>query len=137
MTRAELLSDFLREVWSQGDAEACDRYLAPRYAILHDPGDPWDGQVLDVEGFKARVRLSRAACPDQVFHIQALVEQEDRVAVTWLWTATHQGEIGGFPGTGKPLSMSGITLYGFEGDRICSHWQAVDRLGLYRQLAGG
>ena len=64
MSRKKLLSAFIEEVWSQGRVEACDDYIAESYAIRHDPGDPWDGQTLSREGFKERVRLSRAPCPD-------------------------------------------------------------------------
>jgi steroid delta-isomerase-like uncharacterized protein len=135
MTRKQILRDFLEAVWNQGEVEACDLFLADRYTITHDPGDPWDGQTLDREGFKQRVTISRAPCPDQVFDIQSLTEEDDRVVVAWLWRATHQGDIAGFPPTGRILTMSGITVYAFEGDRICGHWQAVDRLGLFRRLA--
>lgn len=56
------LTGFLKEVWSDGAIERCDAYLAESYTIHHDPGDPWEGRSLDVEGFKARVALS----PDTV-----------------------------------------------------------------------
>src|SRR5437016_237718 len=135
MTKSQILQAFLDEVWSRGDVEACDLYLADAYLIAHDPGDPGDGQTLSLDGFKDRVRRSRAPCPDQAFHVQAMVEGADCVVATWLWTATHQGELAGFAPTGRPLSMSGITLYRFDGDRICGHWQVVDRLGVFQQLA--
>jgi hypothetical protein len=50
MTNAETLRAFFADVWNGGDVAACDQYLAPQYAILSDPGDPWDGQILSVEG---------------------------------------------------------------------------------------
>ena len=59
----DLLTSFMREVWSDGAVERCDTYLADRYTIHHDPGDPWDGQTLDIDAFKDRVRLSRAPFP--------------------------------------------------------------------------
>ena len=37
--RKQLLVDFLREVWDEGNAEACEEFLAPLYTIHHDPGD--------------------------------------------------------------------------------------------------
>ena len=56
----ELLTQFLAEVWNAGNIEASDKYIAPKYTIHHDPGDPWDKQELDLAQFKERVRLSRA-----------------------------------------------------------------------------
>jgi hypothetical protein len=31
--------------------------------------------------------------------------------------------------------MSGATVYYFEGERLSGHWQIVDRLGVFQQLA--
>ncbi|SEQ27438.1 Predicted ester cyclase [Solimonas aquatica] len=122
------------EVWSQGDAEAAERYIAPKYKIFHDPGDPWEGRELDLTAYKARVRTLRAAFPDQHFDIQRLFADGDAVVVTWLWSATHQGELPGFAATQKRIFMSGATAYFFEGDRLAGHWQITDRLGVYQQL---
>jgi hypothetical protein len=33
-------------VWNAGHVDASEKYLAPKYAIHHDPGDPWDKQEL-------------------------------------------------------------------------------------------
>jgi steroid delta-isomerase-like uncharacterized protein len=130
-----LLTSFMREVWSNGDVERCDAYLAQTYTIHHDPGDPWDGRTLDVGGFMDRVRISRAPFPDQQFHVREMIADEGRVAVTWLWTATHTGECAGFAATGKPITMSGATVYYFDGNgRMTGHWQITDRLSVYQQL---
>lgn len=133
--RQEILREFLERVWSSGEIDACDRFLADRYVVEHDPGDPWNGETLDLAGFKERVRLSRAPFPDQRFDVQEWFENADGVAVTWLWSATHLGDFPGFPASGKTLRMSGATVYRFDSaDRICGHWQVTDRLGIFRQL---
>jgi len=65
-----------------------------------------------------------------------MLADNNAVAVSWLWHGTHLGEIAGFPPTGKPIRMSGITIYYFdEHDRLTGHWQIVDRLGVFQQLA--
>lgn len=133
--RKEILSRFLEEVWTGGDVDAADRYIAEVYTLHHDPGDPWDGKQLDLGGYKERVRASRAPFPDQRFEVQGLFEDGDAVVVTWLWTATHQGPLPGFPASGKTIRMSGATVYYFRGDRVTGHWQITDRLGVYRQLS--
>ena len=135
MSRKKLLSAFIEEVWSQGRVEACDDYIAESYAIRHDPGDPWDGQTLNREGFKERVRLSRAPCPDQRFTQTSILEDGGSVVIAWTWAASHTGDIAGFAATGARLTMSGLTLYDFDDeDRITGHWQVVDRLGIFQQL---
>jgi steroid delta-isomerase-like uncharacterized protein len=133
--RKTLLAEFIRTVWSEGNVDECDRYLADRYTIHHDPGDPWDGKQLDVAGFKERARLSRAPFPDQRFDVQEMFADGDAVVATWLWSATHTGDYPGFPATQRPISMSGATVYYFDAqDRIRGHWQITDRLAIFRQL---
>lgn len=132
-----LLAAFLREVWNEGDAAAAARYIAPRYKIHHDPGDPWDGQELDLAGYQERLRVSRAPFPDQRFDVVRMVAEDDAVAVTWRWTGTHLGDLPGFPASGRLIRMSGITLYDVSAGRLAGHWQMIDRLGVYRQLRGG
>ena len=121
-------------MWSEVNVEASDKYIAPKYKILHDPGDPWEGRELDLIGYKERVRTLRAAFPDQIFDIQGLFADGDAVVMTWLWSATHKGDIPGFPATGKQITMSGATVYFFEGGRLAAHWQITDRLSVYQQL---
>jgi steroid delta-isomerase-like uncharacterized protein len=133
----DLLSRFLTEVWNNGDIEACDRYIAANYTIHHDPGDPWDKRELDLAGYKERVALSRSPFPDQRFTVQELVGEGRKVVVSWLWSATHQGDIPGFPATGRRIQMSGITVYSFEDGRLTGHWQVTDRLGVLMQLRQG
>ena len=131
----EMLRNFIREVWSEGNVDAAGAYLAPRYTIHHDPGDPWDGQALDLDGYKDRVRTSRAPFPDQRFTIRELIAEPNRVVATWTWAGTHTGDIPEFPASGKSISMSGITVYYFDGELITGHWQITDRSGVYHQLS--
>ncbi len=133
--RKQLLGRCLDEVWSSGMVAACDRYGADEYTIFHDPGDPWEGKCLSREDFKARVSLSRAPFPDQRFDVQSMLGQGDEVAASWLWSATHLGDFPGFPATGQPVRMSGVTVYFFDdNDLICGHWQVCDRLSIFQQL---
>lgn len=130
----EILAAFIQAVWSEGRADAADEYLADQYVIHHDPGDPWDGQTLDLEGFKNRVRQSRAPFPDQRFDIHEMMSEQNRVVASWFWSGTHKGDFPGFPASGKRITMSGITVYYFDAGKICGHWQMTDRAGVYQQL---
>ncbi len=129
------LQQFLESVWNEDDIEAADNYIAASYTIRHDPGDPWDGKTLDIEGFKERVRISRAPFPDQRFDVEEMIPDKDRVAVSWRWRGTHEGDIPGFQATGKVIAMSGLTIYSFVDGRIAGHWQVTDRLGVFQQLS--
>ena len=134
--RKKLLASFIEEVWSRGRIDACDDFIGETYTIRHDPGDPWDGQTLSRDGFKERVRTSRGPLPDQRFTLVSILEDGDTVAIAWTWAASHTGNLAGFAATGARLSMSGLTVYDFDGEnRIRGHWQVADRLGVFQQLA--
>jgi steroid delta-isomerase-like uncharacterized protein len=131
----EILARFLQEVWIDGNVDAIDQYLAEQYTIHHDPGDPWNGRTLGIDGFKERVMQSRAPFPDQRFIVQEMVAEGDKVACAWHWTGTHLGDMPGFPASGKSVAISGLTIYTFASGRLTGHWQVSDRLGVYQQLS--
>lgn len=129
------LAAFLSDIWTNGYLDLIPRYVGDHYRVHHDPGDPWEGQLLSQDGFRHRVETSRAAAPDQVFTPVDMVAEGRRVAVAWTWTGTHLGDLPGFPASGRPISMSGLTIYSFDGwDKLTGHWQIADRLGVAQQL---
>ncbi len=130
-----ILSRFLKHIWNEGREDMVDDYIAPKYKIHHDPGDPWHGQALDIEAFKNRLRVSRAPFPDQCFTIHEMIEKTDAVAVSWHWQGSHLGQLVGIEPTGKVITMSGLTIYYFENEKLSGHWQVVDRLGVFQQLS--
>nr|WP_281425981.1 ester cyclase [Methylomagnum ishizawai] len=67
-------------------------------------------------------------------HSTRLFADDGAVVMTRLWSATHQGDIPSFPATGRKITMSGATVYFFEGDKLAAYWQITDRLGVYHQL---
>lgn len=133
----DILTHFIAEVWNAGDIDASDKYIAPKYTIHHDPGDPWDKQELDLPDYKERLRISRAPFPDQRFSIQTLIAEGNTAVMTWLWSGTHKGDIPGFPASGNNIKMSGATVYYFDCGHLTGHWQITDRLGVYMQLRQG
>lgn len=127
----------MEEVWNEGAADASQGYLEDTYTIHHDPGDPWHGKTLTVAEFNERLKVSRAPFPDGKFEVIGFYEDGDAIAINWLWTGTHTADLGSLPASGKVISMSGLTVYYFQADRITGHWQVVDRLGVYQQLTAG
>ena len=124
----------LDEVWTKGNLQVADQLIASQYKIRHDPGDPWEGKTLDLATYKERVSMSRNIFPDLKFHIEDLMGDGDKVAVSWRLTGTQKGSIPGLPITNKKVDVSGITIYYFSDGKIIGHWQVLDRLGFLHQL---
>jgi steroid delta-isomerase-like uncharacterized protein len=131
---ARTLAEFMALVWDRGDASAVDRFLADAYVVHSDPGDPWEGATLSREGFKERLRSSRAPFPDLRFEIVETVAEGDRVTIAWRMLGTHTGPMGALPPTGRRISVQGMTVYYFRDGRITGHRQVVDRLAVAQQL---
>jgi steroid delta-isomerase-like uncharacterized protein len=129
-----VLAEFMEAVWNQGDVAAVDRFLAERYVIHSDPGDPWDGRTLSHDEFKQRLITSRAPFPDLRFDVSETVAEGDRVAITWTMRGHQTGEVAGRPPTGRTIEVQGMTVYYFADGRITGHRQVVDRLTAGRQL---
>ena len=90
--------------------------------------------MLTIATLKERVLYSRNAFPDLRFEIQDMIEEEGKVLVSWMMSGTHKGDLPQLPATGKPFSISGMTIYYFEEGKLCGHTQAFDRLGFLSQL---
>ena len=129
-----VVRSLFERVWNGGEVAAVDGLLASRYTIHQDPGDPWDGQTLTIDGFKDRFTKSRAPFPDLRFDIMEIVAHGDRVAVSWVMRGTNTGELAGRPATGRAIESRGITIYYLEDGRISGHTQVVDRLAVMQQL---
>jgi predicted ester cyclase len=74
------------------------------------------------------------AVPDANIAAEDLLVDGDRVAVRFVLTGTHQGELLGAPGTGQVLHVDGITALRFAGDRVAERWNRLDDVTLLTQL---
>ncbi len=129
-----ILRLYIEQIWNEGDFASIKDYVAPMYEIKSDPGDPWEGQIISLDRFQERVLYSRNAFPDLRFEIQEMIEGDEQAVASWIMSGTHTGDLPQLPATGKPFSITGMTLYYFENGKVCGHWQAYDRLGFLMQI---
>lgn len=131
---AEVIGELFARVWSLGDLEAIDRLVATRYTVHSDPGDPWEGQVLDHQAYGRRVQEWRRALPDLQLSLEEAVGSNDKVAVRWRAEGTHEGPWRGVAATHRRLRFGGHAIYELAAGTVCGHWQVLDRQGLAEQL---
>lgn len=135
MNSAErVVRDLFDRVWNGGDLAAIDELIADRYTIHSDPGDPWDGQTLDRDGFRNRFTISRSPFSDLSFEIHEVVADDSRVAVYWTMRGTNTGPLGDRPATNRTIEVPGMTIYYVADGKITGHTQALDRLTVLSQL---
>lgn len=131
---ASVIDELFSRVWSFGDLQAIDRLVAVRYTVHADPGDPWEGQVLDHQEYRRRVLEWRRALPDLRLSLEDAVGEGAKVAVRWRAEGTHEGPWRGVAATHRRVRFSGHALYEVAGGVVSGHWQVLDRQGLGEQL---
>lgn len=72
--------------------------------------------------------------PDYTGETDAMIAQEDTVAVRYTVQGTHTGEYRDVEPTGHTVEWTGMAMYRIEEDRIAEIWLEEDRLGLLEQL---
>jgi steroid delta-isomerase-like uncharacterized protein len=117
-----------------GDVDAAASAYAPDF-VYHNPVvTAMPALPHGPEGMRQLLAASRAAFPDMQYSIEALIAEEDQVAVLYSWRGTHQGELGGLPPTGRSVKATGAIVCRVAGGRIVEQWDIDDRLDVMQQL---
>jgi steroid delta-isomerase-like uncharacterized protein len=92
------------------------------------------GQQNDFDGAQATLAYFAQAFPDHHTTTYDEIVTEDRAVYRWITRGTHQGEMLGIQGTGKPIELRGMTILRIEGGKIQEVWENIDLLGLMQQM---
>ena len=93
--------DHIEQIWNKGDASAIQRFIAPNYLGV-DPAEP--EPISGVEGYRQHFDRLTTAFPDTHITIDHIIGVNDQVAARLTVEATHTGDFGGIPPTGRPVS---------------------------------
>lgn len=125
----DAVSNYMNRVWNEKDLTAIDHYVHER-AIIHS----LLGAFYGVQAMKNVVQVWLNAIPDMQIELTALIAEDNKAAVQWNAKGTHKGYLKGIHPTDKPLSYSGVTIYGFEDNKIIDYWAYVDMDYLLKQI---
>ena len=120
------------EVWNKGNLAVMDELFTPNYA-QHDASTPDFGRGPESE--KKRATLYRTAFPDLRFTIEDIIAEGETVMARWSCRGTHKGDLSGIAPTGKPVTISGVSIARFANGKLAEGWVNWDALGLMRQLS--
>jgi len=110
---------------------------SPAYQLVaadfvgHFPGQP---PIEGLEAFRQFGSLYFSAFPDLQITPEELIAEGDKVTMRYGWRGTQQGELMGFPATGKQVRASGISILRIANGKIAEQWDSFDNLGLLQQL---
>jgi steroid delta-isomerase-like uncharacterized protein len=117
-------------IWSTGNAALIDEHMAPNYVLHNAP----TGFSPDREGLKAILHAMRSAFPDLRMTVEDVIAEGEKVVQRRSYQGTHQGELFGIPASGKPVSVSQITVSRVADGKFVEEWAETDFLGMLQQL---
>lgn len=87
------------------------------------------------KGYLSVVHWMRSGFSDVQWHIKDMVANEDRVAVMWNLTGTHDGEFMGIKPTGKKISVCVMNFYYFNKEgKVTNDIAAEGMIGILRGI---
>ncbi len=121
----------IEAVWNGGDMAAIPEFVAPD-SSFH--GDSLVGELVGVEGYTMFVANSHTAFPDVHYTIEALVAEDDMVAIRASYAGTNTGPLGMIPATGAPFVCRAMVAYRFSDGRVQEGWMDADALNMLIQM---
>ena len=121
---------FIEEVLNQGNIDATGQFFWEDMVEQV----PFPGQEPGLTGLKDVLRGLRAAFPDMHWTIHEQIAEGDKVLSRFEWTGTHRGEFLGVPATDRPVTVWGMVIDRFRGEKIKDTRIIMDTLGLMMQV---
>ena len=119
------------ELWNKGNLSLADQLFTPNYTH-HDSSSPDFGHGPESE--RKRATLYRTAFPDLRLTIEDLIAEGDTVMARWSCRGTHKGDLNGIAPTGKPFTISGVTIARLLNGKLAESHVNWDALGMMQQL---
>lgn len=128
---AEIARRVAEEAWGGGKLDVVDDYLADDF-VSHTTSAPED--VEGIDAYKELIGQYRSAMPDMTCTVEETIVQDDRVAMRFSVSGTHEGELMGIEPTGKATEGEGLAIVHFEDGKVAEVWEYPDQLSMLQQL---
>jgi steroid delta-isomerase-like uncharacterized protein len=114
-------------VWNRGEFD--ESLLAPDYRVH---AQSHDERTLAEQ--KAAVERYRRSSPDLQKEPEDVISTDEKVAVRYTMTGTHEGEFEGIPPSGNRVEIAGVAIFRVEDGRIAEAWYVGDFLTAVEQM---
>jgi predicted ester cyclase len=126
----QLIQDYVR-VWDVTAPDDLAQRIFARDVVDHNPQP---GQGPGVAGIEQIIAVYHGAFPDLHLSCDDIVGSNDRVAVRWSATGTHEGDQLGVPPTHRTVRLTGIDIVRIENGRIVERWGEANGLEMMAQI---
>lgn len=120
---------WFEEVWNRKNRAAIFE-LMPARCIGHTE----NGNLAGPEAFAAVYTQLLSLMPDVRFTLEAVIGQDDLVAVRWLAVGTHSGDGFGQTPTGRRFEIRGCTWHRYENGVMVEGWDFYNLGALLQQI---
>ena len=127
---SQTVAEFVEKVLNNGQIDATGDYFWEDMVEQM----PFPGQGPGIEGLKDVLRMMRAGFPEIHWTIEEQIEAGDKVATRFVWTGTHNSPFMGVPASGKKVSVWGVVIDRFDGNKVRDTRIIMDGLGLMMQI---
>ncbi|WP_221032848.1 ester cyclase [Actomonas aquatica] len=128
-TPAALVSQFIADVFNQGDLAALERYIAPSYRY-HSPSE----ELVGIAALRTFIADLRTAFPDMHVAVVDQVGDAHKVCTRVTLTGTHRGTFASVPATQRAVKVDGVIISEVSAGRITREWELLDQLTMFQQL---
>ena len=126
----ELMRRNIEELFAKGDKDLIPEIYSPD-VVDHNPVP---GQRPGHDGLRDVLDAFHTAFPDQEMELHGTLADGVFGVDFWTFRATHLGELGGVPATGKRVEFKGIDVARIVDGRISEIWHVEDIDAMWRQL---
>ncbi len=84
----------------------------------------WPGFPPNRDGWRQSIAQTMSALEDLKLEIKDMIGEGDKVAAIITVTGTHKGELSGVPPSGKPVSITSISIYRVADGKVVESWDA-------------
>lgn len=132
ITRNKELMKKFETMINTADENLADELVASD-AAFYTPASP--EALYGGKGYLSVVYWMRKGFSDVQWHITDMVADEEKVAVKWDLTGTHDGEFLGIKPTGKKISVCVMNFYYFNQDgKVTNDIAAEGMIGILRGI---
>ncbi|MEO8612916.1 MAG: ester cyclase [Chloroflexota bacterium] len=119
------------DAWNAHDVDHLVEFFSPDY-IGYDVAQ--SAPVCGLEGISISFMRYLYAFPDIHFTPDQIVIEDDQVTMAWTACGTHQGKFMHIPPTNRYLTIKGVSILTFSGNKIVRGQYIWDVAGLLRGL---
>tara|TARA_R110001599_G_scaffold119858_2_gene290649 strand:+ start:1206 stop:1649 length:444 start_codon:yes stop_codon:yes gene_type:complete len=124
------IAAFLDRVLTSGEISATGEYF--HEDMVEEV--PFPSQGPGLAGLMETLAGLRSAFPDMRWSVQEQIAEDSRVLTRFVWEGTQRGDFLGIPPTHRAVSVWGMVIDQFEGEKVKSTRILMDTMGLMQQL---